>query len=154
MIETTLSNFLNYNYIFRKCSLFFGLSALVWSLSILYHGLRTENFHEIWNFVALFLWLFANFWWQIFWTEYYTPFFTVTTHRWMIGEAHDYEFPFKSPVSDAHATTSTLLLNCALCWLVFYYVVILPFNLFPSSKSSLVIALSIINILILITLSF
>lgn len=45
----------------RESSLFFGLLALGWSLVILYHALRTVNWHEIWNFVALFLWLFANF---------------------------------------------------------------------------------------------
>jgi hypothetical protein len=43
-------------------SIVFGLLALFWSLLILYHALRTLNFHEIWNFFALFLWLFANFW--------------------------------------------------------------------------------------------
>lgn len=45
----------------RDSSIFFGLLALGWSLVILYHALRTVNWHEIWNFVALFLWLFANF---------------------------------------------------------------------------------------------
>ena len=46
----------------RKFSMFFGLLALLWSISIFYHGVRTGNFHELWNFIALFLWLFANFW--------------------------------------------------------------------------------------------
>jgi len=45
----------------RDSSLFFGLCALGWSLMVLYHALRTVNWHEIWNFIALFLWLFANF---------------------------------------------------------------------------------------------
>lgn len=45
----------------RDSSIFFGILALVWSLVILYHALRTVNWHEIWNFVALFLWIFANF---------------------------------------------------------------------------------------------
>lgn len=43
-------------------SIFFGLCALAWSLLILYHALRTLNWHEMWNFVALFMWLFANYW--------------------------------------------------------------------------------------------
>lgn len=45
----------------RDYSIFFGLCALGWSLVVLYHALRTVNWHEIWNFIALFLWLFANF---------------------------------------------------------------------------------------------
>jgi hypothetical protein len=43
-------------------SISFGTMALLWSLLILYHSLRTLNWHEVWNFIALFLWLFANFW--------------------------------------------------------------------------------------------
>lgn len=46
----------------RRPSIFFGLVALLWSMLLLYHGIRTENWHEIWNFTAHFLWLFANFW--------------------------------------------------------------------------------------------
>ena len=46
----------------RRPSIFFGLLALLWSMLLLYHGIRTENWHEIWNFTAHFLWLFANFW--------------------------------------------------------------------------------------------
>jgi hypothetical protein len=45
----------------RDYSIFFGLLALFWSLMVLYHALRTVNWHEIWNFLALFIWLFANF---------------------------------------------------------------------------------------------
>ncbi len=45
----------------RNGSIFFGMMALGWSMVILYHALRTVNWHEIWNFVALFLWIFANF---------------------------------------------------------------------------------------------
>lgn len=39
-----------------------GLLALSWSLLVLYHAIRTLNWHELWNFIALFLWLFANYW--------------------------------------------------------------------------------------------
>ena len=54
----------------RRFSILFGLAALAWSFIIMFHALRTLNWHELWNFVVLFLWLFANFW-------------------WMTGEAHD-----------------------------------------------------------------
>jgi hypothetical protein len=43
-------------------SIFFGLIALTWSLLVLFHAIRTLNWHELWNFIALFLWLFANYW--------------------------------------------------------------------------------------------
>jgi hypothetical protein len=43
-------------------SIWFGSLALAWSFLLLYHSLRTVNWHELWNFTALFLWLFANFW--------------------------------------------------------------------------------------------
>jgi hypothetical protein len=46
----------------REISIVAGITALLWSLVLLYHALRTLNWHEIWNFVASFLWLFANFW--------------------------------------------------------------------------------------------
>ncbi len=46
----------------RRFSIIFGSLALAWSIVILYHSLRTLNWHEIWNFIASFLWLFANFW--------------------------------------------------------------------------------------------
>ncbi len=46
----------------RRVSIIFGSLALAWSIVILYHSLRTLNWHEIWNFIASFLWLFANFW--------------------------------------------------------------------------------------------
>jgi hypothetical protein len=103
----------------RKCSIFFGMSALLWSLSIFFHGVRTSNLHELWNFFALFLWLFANFW-------------------WMTGEAYDYEYPYEDPIGEEHSATSSKLLVVALCWLLVYYLLILPFNLIPCSKQALV----------------
>lgn len=102
----------------RHCSIFFGLSALGWSLLILFHSLRTLNWHELWNFMALFLWLFANFW-------------------WMLGEAHDYEYPDAPPISMAHTHSSARILQAALCWVLFYYMIILPFHLLPCSKEAL-----------------
>lgn len=46
----------------RHFSIYAGICALAWCVVILYHTLRTLNYHEMWHFVALFLWLFANFW--------------------------------------------------------------------------------------------
>lgn len=98
----------------RHLSIFFGELALAWSLLLLFHALRTLNIHEIWNFIALFLWLFANFW-------------------WMLGEAHDYEYPNRVPISIRNADQSALILEIALVWLLFYYCIVLPFHLLPSS---------------------
>lgn len=102
----------------RHSSIFFGMLALAWSFLILYHSLRTLNWHELWNFVALFLWLFANFW-------------------WMLGEAHDYEYPDAKPISAVHAYSTSRILQAALCWGLFYYLIIVPFNLLPCHASAL-----------------
>lgn len=55
----------------------------------------------------------------------------------MIGEAHDYEFPYEPPVSAAHADSSARVLEVALIWVCLYYLIILPFNLLPVSRASL-----------------
>lgn len=57
----------------------------------------------------------------------------------MTGEAHYYEHPNEMDVSDKFTATSTLLLECALAWLLFYYMIILPLNLIPMNKLALVI---------------
>lgn len=41
----------------RRPSIFFGLLALIWSMLLLYHGIRTENWHEIW-YIYLYLIIF------------------------------------------------------------------------------------------------
>lgn len=57
--------------------------------------------------------------------------------RWMIGEAHDYQYPDEFPVSIQHTDTSAVILTAALIWELFYYMIILPFNLLPCSKQAL-----------------
>ena len=49
----------------RLHSTFFGLAALFWSLLLLWHAVRIGNYHELWNYPTIFLWLFANFWWMV-----------------------------------------------------------------------------------------
>lgn len=102
----------------RDYSIFFGLSALLWSLIILWHALRTDNMHELWIYPSIFFWLFANFW-------------------WMAGEAHDYEYPYEEPIADQHTLTSCRLLTIAMFWLLIYYFLLLPLNILPLKKSSL-----------------
>eukprot|EP01038_Epipyxis_sp_PR26KG_P007643 gene7643-10403_t len=95
-----------------------GLSTLLWSILILRHAIRTLNWHEIWHFVGLFFWLFANFW-------------------WMVGEAHDYKYPNAPPISQQHTYGSSIVLQVALIWQLFYYLVIIPTNALPENILSL-----------------
>jgi hypothetical protein len=46
----------------RYTSLSFGSAATLWCLVIFYHAMRTRNTDEIYNTVALFMWIYANFW--------------------------------------------------------------------------------------------
>lgn len=55
----------------------------------------------------------------------------------MLGEAHDYEFPDEIPISVNHTYNSAIVLFSVLIWELFYYMIILPFNLLPCSKSAL-----------------
>ena len=55
----------------------------------------------------------------------------------MKGETHDYEYPDEIPIATDNANTSAVVLLIALCWLLLYYTVFLPFNLIYTRKSSL-----------------
>jgi hypothetical protein len=101
----------------RFFALFYGSLAIFWWLVIAYHALRTCNRDEIYNCVALFLWLFANFW-------------------WMTGEAHDYAYPDSPELSDIHTEQCARILETALIWLAIYYLIILPFDLMPVSDEA------------------
>lgn len=46
-------------------SLVFGIAALAWCLVLLYHALRSRCFHEVYMFLALLMWLVANFVWMM-----------------------------------------------------------------------------------------
>jgi hypothetical protein len=58
--------------------------------------------------------------------------------RWMTGEVHDYEYVDAAPISEHYSYSSTVLLICATIWLIFFYAFILPCNLIPVTKVSLV----------------
>ena len=102
----------------RFFALFYGSAAILWWGIIGYHALRTRNPDEVWNAIALLLWLSANFW-------------------WMAGEAHDHAFPDAISISDLHTDQSAHMLEAALVWLAIYYLIILPFNLFPASPEAI-----------------
>lgn len=46
-------------------SLFFGITALAWCAVLLYHALKSRCFHEVYMFLALLMWLVANFVWMM-----------------------------------------------------------------------------------------
>lgn len=54
--------------------MFYGSLAIFWWLVVAYHALRTCNRDEIYNCVALFLWLFANFWYVVYFLPSPPPF--------------------------------------------------------------------------------
>ena len=58
----------------KYISLFFGTLATLWCVVIFYHAFRTGNKDEVYNTTALFMWIFANYW-------------------WMTGETHDADYP-------------------------------------------------------------
>lgn len=48
--------------IWTEISIAMSSLAMLWSLLLLYHAMKSRNWHEIWHLVSLFLWLFANLW--------------------------------------------------------------------------------------------
>jgi len=101
-------------------ALFSGSLSLFWVLVILYHAIRIENRDEIYNAIGIFLWLLSNFW-------------------WMGGETHDllYPTPPECCVIKQHAIQSGYMLACALLFLSVYYLIVLPFNLFPVNLAAI-----------------
>jgi len=90
----------------------FGTLALAMSVFLIIQSIRFKNYIEFWHFIAQFLWLFGNFW-------------------WMYGELHDYQFPDLDPIYDTNNVECSWILVSALSWLAVYYLIILPFKLFP-----------------------
>jgi hypothetical protein len=102
----------------RYVSLFFGTLATLWCVVIFYHAFRTGNKDEVYNTIALFMWIFANYW-------------------WMTGEVHDADYPEEPEIYDQRASESARILECALALLTVYYFAIIPFNLMPSSPEAI-----------------
>lgn len=59
-------------------------------------------------------------------------------NRWMIGEAHDHDFPDEPPISLQNTNDCGRMLEAALIWSLAYYFIILPCELIPCNKASLV----------------
>lgn len=102
----------------RLFSLGMGISALLWTLILFYHALRTRNGHEIYNAISIFMWIFANFW-------------------WMTGEVYDYTYPDQPSIADVRTQECAVVLESAMLLLIFYYLVVLPFDLISVSDEGL-----------------
>ena len=55
----------------------------------------------------------------------------------MIGETHDVTYPNDTPIADTTATQSSHVLEVAIVWIGIYFLIIVPCNLMPISKSAL-----------------
>jgi hypothetical protein len=102
----------------RFFSLSFGISAMIWWSIIIYNAIKVWNLHEIYNAISLFLWLFANFW-------------------WMTGEVYDITYPDEKSISDRRTNECAHILEFAVLYLLFYYIVIIPFDWFKTPKAAL-----------------
>lgn len=138
-----------------------GILALCWFVVPAYHSVRTGNIEEIWNVIGGFLWLFANFWYVLdlfkLLASWINPvrlvsnemdsLFSYFPHnllessfhgfRWMSGEAYDAEYPNQTSIAVLRTQQSSHILEAALLWVGFYYIVIIPFNLLPISEKAL-----------------
>ena len=96
----------------RFAALFFGSLAILWWLVIAFHAVRLRHWDELFCAFALFLWLFANYW-------------------WMAAEAHDHVYPDSTPLEGKHSEQAADVLLFALVWLSVYYVFLMPCSLMP-----------------------
>jgi hypothetical protein len=55
----------------------------------------------------------------------------------MTGEVHDVDYPDEPPLADIHTTQSARILEAALIYLLFYYLVVIPLNLLPVSAEAI-----------------
>lgn len=103
---------------FKSLSLFFGTLATLWCVVIFFHAFRAGNSDEVYSTVALFMWIFANYW-------------------WMTGEVHDDNYPNEESIYTERANESAWILTAAVCYLSVYYFIIIPFNLMPVSAEAI-----------------
>lgn len=101
----------------RYLSLVFGTFATLWCIIIFYHAFRSGNRDEVYNTVALFLWIFANYW-------------------WMTGEVYSDFYPDEPSIDLKRTNESGWILAVALLWLTIYYSLIVPFKLMPLGPDS------------------
>jgi hypothetical protein len=82
----------------------FGSLALAWCFVLLHHAVAARNFEEVYMWVALTLWLAANF-------------------VWMAGEVFNNDDDFVVPRA-AH------IMEAAIAWILFFHIFLKPFGVF------------------------
>ena len=103
---------------FKTLSLFFGTCATLWCIVIFFNAFQVGNNDEVYSTIALFLWIFANYW-------------------WMTGDVHDDNYPDEPSIYDQRSNESAIILTTAVCWLTVYYFVIIPFGVMPVSPEAI-----------------
>lgn len=103
---------------FKSLSLIFGTFATLWCVVIFFNAFRAGNNDEVYSTAALFMWIFANYW-------------------WMTGEVHDDNYPDEVSIYDQRALESAWILSAAVCFLTVYYFIVIPFKLMPVSAEAI-----------------
>jgi hypothetical protein len=103
---------------FKTLSLFFGTCATLWCIVIFFNAFQVGNNDEVYSTIALFMWIFANYW-------------------WMTGDVHDDNYPNEPSIYDQRSYESAIILITAVCWLTVYYFVIIPFGVMPVSPEAI-----------------
>jgi hypothetical protein len=89
-------------------ALIFGSAALSWCAVLFTHAIHNRDWEETYFLVGMFLWLFANFWWMAGETE-------------ITGD------------DDTNSLQSSFIMEAALSWLVLYFFVLMPLNIFKEN---------------------
>lgn len=114
-----VENLLIYLWIFKDLSwtqnweigLFFSCSGVVLFAGLIVLSLYWRCYDEAWHFTASFFWLFANTW-------------------WMSGELQDWNYPTLPKVYDDRKHDCSHIMEFALAWILFYFVILKPFRIF------------------------
>eukprot|EP01041_Mallomonas_annulata_P003882 gene3882-7751_t len=96
----------------------FGCLSLIWCIYLLCLAIYHCNYHEVWQGIGQFLWLFANFW-------------------WMTGELYCSKNCFGDyTVYESHSDECGYIMILAFIWLAIFYIIVLPLNLLPLSTAA------------------
>jgi hypothetical protein len=87
---------------------FFGVAAFIWCFVILYNYYRHREYEEIYMLGAVFLWLYANYW-------------------WMYGEIVNND-------DDVNGKEAAHVFVAAFVWLAIYHIILKPLKVFGRHK--------------------
>ena len=97
----------------------FGALAIASSFVMVVNTVVDQATNEIFFSTAVFLWIFANFW-------------------WMTGDIHDYVLGYPddavSDWYDQRTPQAAIIMEFGISWLAFFYLVVKPFKLFGADN--------------------